>query len=168
MGKFLFTEVRTPTGDDVSASIRFAAIKIDDIFQTKMDQRFRVMVAANIVAQAQGSKVESITFEDRQPFLVSWNQSDRTQAHQDFCDLISDGIDDHIGLGKPYVMEVDTDFLYRLNDEWPQFSSLGIDMDGYALTWVLMFKHSVWEAYVSELGAFMSLDQLLGDSYESN
>jgi len=166
MSKYLFTEVRTPTGEDVSAFVRFAAIRLDDIFQTIMDQRFRIMSAANIVAQAQGSNILSTRFEDRRPLLISWDQGNRSVAHQRFCELVSEGIDDHIALGAPYIMEVGSEFVNRLNSECPISSTLDIDMDGYAFTWTLMFKYSIWEAYISDPSTFMSMDQLLGDSYE--
>lgn len=167
MSKFLFTEVRTPTGDDTSALVRFAAIKLDDIFQTIMDQRFQIMFAANIVALAQGSNIQSVRFDDRRPFLVSRDQDNRSTAHQRFCELVSEGVDDHAMLGTPYTMEVDSNFVHGLNNEWPLSSTLDIDMDGYAFTWTLMFKHSVWEAYVSYPSLFMSMGQLSGGSYES-
>lgn len=166
MSKFLFTEVRTPPGEDTSALVWFTAIKLDDIFQTIMDQRFRIMFAANVVAQAQGSKIESIKFEDRRPFLVSRDQNNRSMAHRRFCELVSEGIDDHAMLGTPYITEVSSDFVHKLNSEFPLVSTLDIDMDGYAFTWTLMFKHSIWEAYVSYPSLFMSMGQLSGGNDE--
>lgn len=166
MNKYLFKEVSSPTGQDSSASIQFMALKLDDIFQVTMDQRFRIMYAANVVAQAQGSKIESIRFEDWRPLLVGWDQEDRSRNHQIFCQRTREGIDDVIDSGKPLIKEFDSKFIDGLNSHFPLVSSLDIDMDGYAFTWSFYFKYDVWEGYVPEPALFMSMDQLLGDSYE--
>jgi hypothetical protein len=144
MTKYLAMEVFCNSG--MGEGVRFCLLKMDEVQEVRMAQRFRIVRAASLLASGYGLSIESIDFADREPLFVTYGEM--TLAQDALCKKIHDAMEE-AGIGgcteNVIVDGLDEAAVDGLPSMWPDHSSLLIGSDGSYMAWIFYNNSDEYE-----------------------